>query len=57
MSKSFKRQEKKARMASMYRDFFADSKNQEKIAEHKLTWCIELHPRLVRDTVLGSQRV
>lgn len=52
--KSQKRQEKKARMAAMYREFFADPKMQEKIRELKLEWCINVNPRLVRDTVLGS---
>ncbi len=49
-----KRREKKARMAKMYREFFADPEMQHEIAFHKLEWCIPLHPRLVRDTVLGS---
>jgi hypothetical protein len=55
--KSVKRREKGARMAAMYREFFSLPARLEQIAAHKLTWCIELHPRLVRDTVLGSARV
>lgn len=53
--KSAKRWHKKQRMAKMYREFFADPKNQAEIATHKLEWCIDMHPRLVRDTVLGSR--
>jgi len=41
-------------MAAMYREFFADPKMQEKIRELKLEWCVNVNPRLVRDTVLGS---
>lgn len=46
---------KKAKRAAMYRDFFADPEMQAKIEQHKLTWCIPMHPRLVRDVVLGSR--
>lgn len=47
---------KKFRMAAMYREFFEDPKNIERIKELKLFWCIPFNPRLVRDTVLGSRR-
>jgi hypothetical protein len=42
-------------MAKMYREFFADEKNILEIDDHGLMWAIELHPRLVRDVVLGSR--
>ena len=51
---SAKRWHKKQRMAKMYREFFADPAMQAEIAKHNLEWCVDLHPRLVRDTVLGS---
>lgn len=54
-TKGRKRQEKKARMAAMYREFFADPKNILEIDNHGLMWCIEMNPRLVRDVVLGSR--
>ena len=57
MSKREKRQQKKARMAAMYRAFWA---RPEVIAAAKaihFDWCIPLHPRLVRDTLLGSGAV
>lgn len=57
VTKSTLRALKKARMAQMYKDFFADTKNLQEIAVHKLTWCIDLNPRLVRDVVLGSRHV
>lgn len=56
-SKSVIRKDKKARMWVMYREFFASAENQTAIAAHQLTWCIGMNPRLVRDTVLGSQHV
>lgn len=57
VSKGFMRADKKMRMTALYRNFFADPAMQSRIAAHQLTWCIGLHPRLVRDTVLGSQHV
>jgi hypothetical protein len=53
--KSAKRWHKKQRMAKMCREFFADEKNILEIDDHGLMWAIELHPRLVRDVVLGSR--
>jgi hypothetical protein len=53
--KSRKRQEKKARMAKIYGDFFADPGNQQTIEDIKFTWGIEICPRLVRDEVLGRR--
>ncbi len=55
-TKGVKRWHKKQRMAKMYRDFFDDPKNQADIQKHHFFWCIPFHPRLVRDTVLGSRR-
>lgn len=54
-TKGEKRREKKARMAAMYREFFANPQWQKIIRLHKFEWCIPLHPRLVRDTVMGSK--
>ncbi len=52
-TKGEKRHEKKARIAAMYRDFFANPLWWKFIRLHKLEWCVDLNPRLVRDTVLG----
>ena len=54
-TKGEKRREKKARMAAMYRDFFANPRWQKIIRLHKLEWCVDLNPRLVRDVVMGSK--
>jgi hypothetical protein len=53
--KSAKRWHKKQRMAKMYREFFADPTNVAEINECGVGWAVDLHPRLVRDTVLGSR--
>lgn len=57
LTKAARRQAKKARMVAMYRKFFDNHANHVRIEELKFAWCIPLHPRLVRDTVLGSQHV
>jgi len=55
LGKAGNRVAKKSRRESTYRSFFADPAMQAKIEQQKLTWCIQFHPRLVRDTVLGSR--
>lgn len=54
-TKGKKRAAKKARMAAMYRGFFADPYWQKRVTTLKLDWCIPLHPRLVRDTAMGTR--
>jgi len=55
IGKSGVRRDKRMRRLAIYRSFFADPEMQIKIEQQKLTWCIPFHPRLVRDTVLGSR--
>ena len=54
LGKTGNRASKKTRREATYRSFFADPEMQARIEYHRLTWCIPLHPRLVRDVVLGS---
>lgn len=56
VGKSFKRRDKKMRMAALYASFFNDPAMIERIDnDHGLMHLIEDQPRLVRDTVLGSR--
>lgn len=54
--KSEKRKGRRAILRARYGAFFADPANQIEIAAHKLEWCVGIHPRLVRDTVLAARR-
>lgn len=55
--KSEKRLAKRARMEQMYREFWGRHEVIVAAKSIHFDWCISMHPRLVRDTLLGSRLV
>lgn len=55
-AKGNRRHLKALKLAHRYREFFANSDYYLPIIDLGLEWAVDMNPRMVRDTVLGSAR-